>query len=390
MEDPALDERSLGDVSDMITHAKLIESDLLPLSQVVSFTDELMGDDIKLLEVSKDIANSLTSGDILTIRGHEDENAVICSRDKTYDIKEAETSNSLMLVPQIVLPGAIAKTGNRTLSFSSVTGIFHKYLELIEIRPRLRKLKDLLMKTPYNEDARREEIKGLTYSEILDSVQASEEEILAGLEQFECVEVEGLWYVLDQDYQMMVLSRILKFFDENSWSLNLVHKKETVTTLSSLVHPEVVSRVFDFYTLPVDGGNCDDFSLNQEKVSRFFGDFLLAANSGYVLSEFLEMWQKAVPDGISTDLNHLQGLVLLEEDKSPAVIKRFAEDSLPLTIGERLNVLFSAREKWKLEEISPFVSPLTTNKLNVNALLTKFARPVNICGVKYFCAKHGK
>ena len=51
---------------------------------------------------------------------------------------------------------------------------------------------------------------GLTYSEILDSVQASEEEILAGLEQFECVEVEGSWYVLDQDYQMMVLSRILK------------------------------------------------------------------------------------------------------------------------------------------------------------------------------------
>ena len=99
---------------------------------------------------------------------------------------------------------------------------------------------------------------------------------------------------------------------------------------------------------------------------------------------------QAVPDGISTDLNHLQGLVLLEEDKSPAVIKRFAEDSLPLTIGERLNVLFSAREKWKLEEISPFVSPLTTNKLNVNALLTKFARPVNIGGVKYFCAKHGK
>ena len=25
---------------------------------------------------------------------------------------------------------------------------------------------------------------------------------------------------------------------------------------------------------------------------RFFGDFLLAANSGYVLSEFLDMWQK--------------------------------------------------------------------------------------------------
>ena len=25
---------------------------------------------------------------------------------------------------------------------------------------------------------------------------------------------------------------------------------------------------------------------------RFFGDFVMAANSGYVLSEFLDMWQK--------------------------------------------------------------------------------------------------
>ena len=125
-----------------------------------------MGDDIKLLEVSKDLANSLSSGDILTIRGQESENAVICSKDKTYDIKEAETSNSLLLVPEIVLPGAISKSGSRSLSFSSVSGIFHKYLELIEIRPRLRKMKDLLMKSPYNEGTRRGEVKGNVQSPV--------------------------------------------------------------------------------------------------------------------------------------------------------------------------------------------------------------------------------
>ena len=125
-----------------------------------------MGDDIKLLEVSKDLANSLCSGDILTIRGQESENAVICSKDKTYDIKEAETSNSLLLVPEIVLPGSISKSGSRSLSFSSVSGIFHKYLELIEIRPRLRKMKDLLMKSPYNEGTRRGEIKGNVQSPV--------------------------------------------------------------------------------------------------------------------------------------------------------------------------------------------------------------------------------
>ena len=95
-----------------------------------------------------------------------------------------------------------------------------------------------------------------------------------------------MWYILDVDYKMMVLSRILKYavlmtsgtswlmafpcryFDENSWGLELVHKEETVSTLSSLVQPEVVSQVFDFYTLPVTGGESDDFSVHQEKVSR--------------------------------------------------------------------------------------------------------------------------
>ena len=186
-----------------------------------------MGDDIKLLEVSKDLANSISAGDILTIRGDETENAVMCSRDKTYDIKEAETSNSLLLVPSIVLPETISKSGSRSISCSSVTGIFHKYLELIEIRPRLRKMKDLLLQNPYNEDSRREGKKGETYwgqssstvdisleglmlSEILDTVQGSEEEIRRGLQHFECVELGGMWFILDQDYQMVVLSRILK------------------------------------------------------------------------------------------------------------------------------------------------------------------------------------
>ena len=126
----------------------------------LSFTEQLMGDDIKLLEVSKDLVNSISAGDILTIRGDETENAVMCSRDKTYDIKEAETSNSLLLVPSIVLPEAVSKSSSRSLSSSSVSGIFHKYLELIEIRPRLRKMKDLLLQNPYNEDSRREGKKG--------------------------------------------------------------------------------------------------------------------------------------------------------------------------------------------------------------------------------------
>jgi len=381
-------DRCLGDVTDMISHAKLIESDLLPLSQVVSFTTSMMGEEIKLLEVTKDVAECLKSGDILTIRGDESENAVLCSRNKTFDIKEAETSNSLMMLDKVTLPVNIEKTtSDRKLGWSTVGGVFHKYVEIIEIRPKLRKVKEVLSQNLYNEDTRREGKKGKSLSDLLETIQASEEELRQGLQHYECVCVGDSWFMLDQDYQMMVLSRILKFFDENSWKFDLVHKIETVEALSELVNEEIVSQVFDLYC---DKLESDDFKLNREKVSRFFGDFLLAANSGYVLPEFLEMWQKAVPEGVETNIDQLSGLVLVDNEKSPPIIKRFSEEDLPCNIIDRLGILFSARERWTLNEISPFIEPLTTKKLNVNALLTKYARPLNVDGVKYFCSKHGK
>jgi len=389
-QEEVLFERSLGDVTDMISHAKLIESDLLPLSQVVSFTTSMMGEEMKLLEVTKDVAECLKTGDILTIRGDESENAVLCSSNKTFEIKEAETSNSLMMLDKVILPADIEKKNSdsgRRLGWSTVGGMFHKYVEIIEIRPKLRKIKEVLSQNLYNEDTRRENKKGVYLSDLLETIQASEEELRQGLQHYECVSVSDTWFMLDQDYQMMVLSRILKFFDENSWKFDMVHKTETVEALSELVNEEIVSQVFDLYCDKID---CDDFKLNREKVSRFYGDFLLAANSGYVLPEFLEMWQKAVPDGVETNIDQLSGLVLVDNEKSPPVIKRFSEEDLPPGIIDRLSILFNARERWTLAEISPFIEPLTTKKLNVNALLTKYARPLNVNGVKYFCSKHGK
>jgi len=391
MEEGVLFERSLDDVREMITHAKLIESDLLPLSQVVSFKTGMVGEEVTLLEVSKEVAESFKVGDTLTIRGDETENAVICSKEKTFEIKEAETSNSLMLVDRVTLPDKVDKSvTDRRLGWSSVGGVFQKYIEIIEIRPKLRKVREVLHKNLYTEESRRENKKGHTMSELLETIQASEEELKQGLKHYECVEVDGMWFILDQDYQMMVLSRILKFFDENSWKLDCVHKAETVRELASLVNEQVLSQVFDVYCEPMTGGEVDEYSLNKARVSRFYGDFLLAANSGYVLSEFMEMWQKAVPEGVVTNLDQLSGLVLVDSDKSPSVIRRFSEENLPVSIQERLTELFSARERWTLAEISPFIEPLTTKKLNVNALLTKYARPLNMNGVKYFCAKHGK
>ena len=121
----------------------------------------MVGDEVKLLEVTKDVAESFRVGDTLTIRGDETENAVICSKEKTFEIKEAETSNSLMLVDSVTLPDQVDKSvTDRRLGWSSVGSVIHKYIEIIEIRPKLRKLKEVLQKNLYTEDSRRENKKG--------------------------------------------------------------------------------------------------------------------------------------------------------------------------------------------------------------------------------------
>ena len=67
MMEESLNDRSLADVSTMVQHAKLVESNLLPVSQVISFTNSLVGDNIKLLEVTPAIADGLQSGDVFVI-----------------------------------------------------------------------------------------------------------------------------------------------------------------------------------------------------------------------------------------------------------------------------------------------------------------------------------
>lgn len=45
------------------------------------------------------------------IRGDKDEQAVLCSKDKTYDLKIADTSNLLLFIPGCKTPDQLAKEG---------------------------------------------------------------------------------------------------------------------------------------------------------------------------------------------------------------------------------------------------------------------------------------
>lgn len=56
------------------------------------------------MEVPNRLADLLTEGQTLVIRGDGNDSAVLCSGDVTFDLKEAETSNSFLLLEGLQFP----------------------------------------------------------------------------------------------------------------------------------------------------------------------------------------------------------------------------------------------------------------------------------------------
>ena len=459
--------RTVSDVDKVIQLAKLDTSELMPKTQVVEFSNQLIDQAaIKILEVPNKLVDGLISGTSLVIRGDTDNSAVLCCENKTFDLKEAETSNSLLFLDNLKFPEECENPkeakldasqnnndttveNSRVLHSTNITGIFYRYLELTECRPRLGKLRRVLsgefegtkrkLHLYSGPQSAEEETAGASINDLLDTIQCSEVELREGLKTLRaiaipsskntdrpCVSLEcnSRWFMIDVEYHMRVLSLICNYIEESGWGWDCyeIERYKIIETISEVEPNYVVDQVFDFYfhslsndfvmkdgvVMTSEKNEFDvkealKYATNKDSICKFYGEFLLLNSPKYQLSEFISMWQKAVPGGEDPDLtsniqngpafqvniNQLKGsaLVDLENDE----IKTFPEWKLPVEIQERLQVLFYEREKWTLEDICPYVENLTTPKLNVNALLTKYSKATTgPDGKKMFCAKHGK
>lgn len=391
--------RTLEDVQTLIQHAKLFDSDLQPLTQVLSFAPrhEVQGK-YRFLELDTTLLNSLHKGQSLIFRGTKDENAVLCTHNQTYDVKEAETSNSLLLLPDLRWPAQIDDQTGRMLEEKQVLGVFHKYYELRICKPRLQKVRNLLEKClyrgpEYEDDIINSGVKFYTFQDLLENVQASEKELKTELtESFVCC-INGAWRFLEHEYHFRVLSYILNFVDENSWPIDRINKTETLQSLAALVPVDILEQCFSWYAEKTAMVNRDGeplYRFLEARVCRFLAEALLRQAGKFNLKDFLSSWQQSVPEGMQTSEKYLEGIALMDRNSKPEVIWYFSEIDLPEDINERIRILFQTREKWTLDEIRPYIQRLATEKLNVNALLTKYARASSVGGVRYYSAKHAK
>lgn len=363
------EERTAEEIKNALELAKLSENEMLPVTQTVYFVENnFYNNNYKLFQLDKNLINHLVSGKTVYIKGDKDENAVMCTDEKTYDLNDTETSNSLLLINNLQFSEQIKENPKKQINKIEVSGIFYNYLEIVPGKPYFKKLDKLLECSLYKGPEFEYEIdKNMLYTfEELDSViQSSAKELKEALSKMDIVIINDKIRLLEFEYHFRVLSLMLKLIEENSWDLDEINYEETVEALQDLVPVEIINCLFDKYT---EHSKILDhqqlYAYKEKEICIFLAKVLLAQSGKFNLNEFFQAWKDSVPEGMVPDENMLYGIAIIDRNSTPNVIWAFSEKNLSDNVNERFKTLFGIKEKWTVPEITPYIRGLTTEKLD--------------------------
>ncbi|CAN8318461.1 unnamed protein product [Cochlearia groenlandica] len=340
-------------------------------------------EDLLLLEADENLISDIFKGSV-TLRGLPDEDAVLCTKSKTYAIKFVGNSNSMFLIPPLNCPVFLGD-GNNDSDQVSVVKIAAGNMELVEVSPRLDKLKKLLLQNPFgagevedmmdDDDLDHSEKRDLvlyTWRDLANAVQASDEELRYGLESLSAIEFDGYWRVIDENYLDMILRMLLHNCVLKDWSFDDLDEDEVV---SVLVADEFPSKLAG-HCLRVFGSKVNETSkwkLEPRLVCVHFARQILREEK-MRLESFIEEWEKKIPEGMVGRLEMLEGEVLTEKIGIETRVYTFSVRSLPSTPEERFSVLFKHRPKWEWKDLEPYLRDLHVPRLSMEGLLLKYTR----------------
>uniref|UniRef100_A0A182PM12 Sister chromatid cohesion protein DCC1 n=1 Tax=Anopheles epiroticus TaxID=199890 RepID=A0A182PM12_9DIPT len=413
--------RSIDDVRTIVQHAKLDHKNLTNTAQAIYYPREEEGHDInniKLLEVDEHILEEIQKGSgELCFKGALNEKVVFCTESRTYEVKEAEISNSLLLVKHLKLAQATSRSpikspkgGVNTSMDSSleedddpekidtideverkdVVKIFHDYFELRPVKPKYRKIIDLLRLTRYAGPENEHLIDRsllFRFKQLLDTVQCSKAEFHEGLKKYRAIEVDERVRMLDIEYEYRVLTLLLSVVSENSWELDAIDKDVTLEAMQGIIPFEVVDGIFDVYTTPSERV-AGRFQYREDLVCALFAEKILQHGLKFHIDEFLVTWQEALPEGFEANEQYLRGIGIIDREGSVPCVRGLNEADLPMNLLGRLDMLFRTKERWNLEQIEPYIECFATPTVGVTSILAKYTRSLVVKGVRMYVSKH--
>ncbi|KAI0510668.1 hypothetical protein KFK09_011277 [Dendrobium nobile] len=339
-------------------------------------------DDLLLLEVDDKLLPDVL-GNRVSIRGQPDEDAVLCTLSSTYAMKFVGTSNSVFLIPPgDSIPAMKTTSANDEMSTSvvaSVITVAPGNIELIQAAPKLDKLQKLLSENPYNleEDLSSSSVHsgGLhRWQDLVETIQASEEEIRAALKSLSAVEVDGYWRIVDDKTMYETLEMILRNSVLHDWKISALSEDCVLSTMEADgFPPRIVSHCLETHGSKVYCSNDNLWRLDEKRVCLRFALRVLSGGK-MKLESFMDKWEHNIPPGMKADLKMLEGEVLYEKLGVEEWIRAFSVSALPSDPANRFAALFRERQKWEWKDLEPYIRDIRVPGLSTEGLLIKYTR----------------
>jgi len=232
-------------------------------------------------------------------------------------------------------------------------------------------------------------------------IQASDDQLSNALGDLHAILIENAdgtecWRVLDMDYMHNILTSLIFTAQADRFQLEAI--PETVAGKVSQddnVPLQVVLHVLRIFSEPVQTGmykhlycinNSGVWQMLADKVGPFYGKTLLSRVGRVDLYKFQLDWRQEMPPDFDVDMKMLRGYYLLEKDPRTDLdsVRWWSRDVLSADAKTRFQQIFQEREKWRAEDLAPYLEDLAPTQKQMDALLLKFARISTLHGVKYF------
>ena len=388
--------------------------------QVITFAENVEINNLRLLQLpNKSFLRDLESSREFILKGDESSAVgptVLCTSDKTYIMRKAETSNTMLLLDTKVDDGKIVNPNPQIRSIAS-----HFY-ELSEHKPSLLKLRKIFKAATLsvedleqtgsdgaemsegfeadNEDYHAQESvvslsdhakeaggrkrkrtckpqSGFSLDEILGMMLASEREVIAALRQIQAFEYKGRWHCLDEVSFQETFDMVLTVITAKCLTLDHVPEETVCSDLIDTPEVAVVETLrAHSKTFKADLTEQGRFwCLDPVKVTKFRLRQVLKSKTFLGKEELFAQWSAALPRGSAEpDTAHLKGLAVSKIKNGEEKYYFFDANVLPDNPAQCFKQLFAFKERWIPEDIEPYILHLEGPDCTRANLLRKFTR----------------
>ncbi|AMD20027.1 HCL124Cp [Eremothecium sinecaudum] len=343
----------------------------------------------KLLKLTPELLEAFKNGDVTFKAMDMNSEVVLCSKDKTWAVRQKNHSNTVMLMKELDVKnraqgeeydvnGRMKPSPQSYLAYSR---------QKFELEPKIIKGRIAVGRLPIyhgEQDFPVGQGNCVMMDEFKRCSPCSEKEFDASWYKLRGCTVNGYACILSEDLlsralHITLMSVLAESMAIENIGLDEIHDTITKDLTEGLAHnpycKEVIRTVLCKFGEPCQGEN-GRYGLHLGRISQWYGICALrkfAFREPVLEEEFMIKWKSLFPPFFQCDID-LD--LLCGEFARPGAntVQYLPKDTLPVNAKDRFKQLFKIQRSWNLEHIVPFIEDLNTRGINIESFVMKYAR----------------